>query len=493
MKMMKTLLKHVTITLGISLLLLLTSAPVHASQPTQISLPEVQSDARYSSESGHFSEGMAVVKKGSQYGYVDKTGKQVIDFLYDEAFDFHEGMAVVRKGEKWMYINPSGHELFSLQRAEYEYVLSFSEGFAAVRKGTKWGFINDKGKETIPFAYSDVKSFSNGIAAVKNPVKWGFIDKTGRNLIDAQYDDAKSFQEGLAAVKRGDKWGYIDTAGRTVINFLYDEVKDFSEDAAAVQKAGKWGFINRNGQEFIGLQYEAAKDFSDGLAPVKKVSKWGFIDKAGREFIAFTYDWAKSFGEGMALVVQNNMVGYVNRSGQEVIRVQYEQAGEFHGDVALVSKDGKWSILKKPLGITAPAYASAVYSHLAVTLNGEPVKGLEVYTINGSSYFKLRDIAKLAAGTGKKFSVDWNGGKKLISLVSGRDYIDNGTELTGGDGKNKQAVLSNAGLEVNGHDVYLTAYTIGGSNYFKLRELGDALGFSVSWDETTKTIVLKMR
>ena len=308
-----------------------------------------------------------------------------------------------------------------------------------------------------------------------------------------QYDEARNFKEGLAAVKIGDKWGYIDTAGQTVIGFLYDEAKDFSEGAAAVQRNGKWGFIARNGQEFISLQYETAKDFSDGLAAVKKVSKWGYIDKTGREYIAFAYDWAKNFCEGMGLVVQNNMVGYVNRSGQEVIRVQYEQAGDFRDGVALVSKDGKWSILKKPLGITAPAHAPAIYSRLAVTLNGEPVKGLEVYTIEGSSYFKLRDIAKLAAGTSKKFSVDWNKGKNLISLVSGREYIDNGTELTGGDGQNKQAVLSNAGLEVNGHDVYLTAYTIGGSNYFKLRELGDALGISVSWDEATKTIVLKMR
>ena len=59
---MKTLFKHVTMTLGIALLFLLTAAPVHASQFPQIALPEeVQSDTRYSTDSGQFSEGMAIV------------------------------------------------------------------------------------------------------------------------------------------------------------------------------------------------------------------------------------------------------------------------------------------------------------------------------------------------------------------------------------------------------------------------------------------------
>ena len=33
-----------------------------------------------------------------------------------------------------------------------------------------------------------------------------------------------------------------------------------------------------------------------------------------------------------------------------------------------------------------------------------------------------------------------------------------------------------------------TAYNIGGNNYFKLRDLGQALGFNVTWDDATRTV-----
>lgn len=35
----------------------------------------------------------------------------------------------------------------------------------------------------------------------------------------------------------------------------------------------------------------------------------------------------------------------------------------------------------------------------------------------------------------------------------------------------------------------LTAYTIEGNNYFKLRDLGSALGFNVSWSKDKGVII----
>ena len=45
-----------------------------------------------------------------------------------------------------------------------------------------------------------------------------------------------------------------------------------------------------------------------------------------------------------------------------------------------------------------------------------------------------------------------------------------------------------AAVRVNGQAPALTAYNLGGSNYFKLRDLGQALGFQVQWDEATRTV-----
>jgi hypothetical protein len=43
-------------------------------------------------------------------------------------------------------------------------------------------------------------------------------------------------------------------------------------------------------------------------------------------------------------------------------------------------------------------------------------------------------------------------------------------------------------MTVDGAAVALTAYNIDGSNYFALRELGGVLGFTVGYDEASRTI-----
>ena len=47
------------------------------------------------------------------------------------------------------------------------------------------------------------------------------------------------------------------------------------------------------------------------------------------------------------------------------------------------------------------------------------------------------------------------------------------------------AAISNQPVYVDGQRVYLTAYQIGGNNYVKLRDIGEAVGFNVYWDGTS--------
>ncbi len=47
---------------------------------------------------------------------------------------------------------------------------------------------------------------------------------------------------------------------------------------------------------------------------------------------------------------------------------------------------------------------------------------------------------------------------------------------------NIMATISNQAIYVDGQRVSLTAYQIGGNNYVKLRDIGEAVGFNVYWD-----------
>lgn len=122
-----------------------------------------------------------------------------------------------------------------------------------------------------------------------------------------------------------------------------------------------------------------------------------------------------------------------------------------------------------------------------VLVNGSSVS-FDAYTVTGNNYFKLRDLAKVLSGTGKQFNVSWDSTNKVINLVSGSPYTVVGGEMAAGDRKTKQAVVNSSPIYKDGVQVSLTAYTINGNNYFKLRDLGQVFDFGVTWDGTANTI-----
>lgn len=135
---------------------------------------------------------------------------------------------------------------------------------------------------------------------------------------------------------------------------------------------------------------------------------------------------------------------------------------------------------------------TAHVSRHKVTLNGAKAD-LAAYTINGSNYFKLRDLAKALDGLNTNFDVKWNAAQQRIDLTSKTAYTAVGGEQAALPAGNKAASLTNASVYLDGKPLNLTAYSIGGNNYFKLRDLGDALGFGVDWNADTMTMILTVK
>ena len=130
---------------------------------------------------------------------------------------------------------------------------------------------------------------------------------------------------------------------------------------------------------------------------------------------------------------------------------------------------------------------TAVPTSSKVLVNGKST-AFEAYNINGNNYFKLRDLAKVVSGTDKQFEITWDGKNNAINLISGKKYTVTGGELGKGDGKSKTATLCTSTIYKDGAVVSLTAYTINGNNYFKLRDVAQAFNILVTWDGATNTV-----
>jgi WG containing repeat len=205
-----------------------------------------------------FSSGMAVVgvrvksgkEEGTRFTIIDRQGKFILDnpqAYADERMLATEGLVAISVGEKWGFVDITGK--FVIQ-PQFSRVGMFADGLApaletyemsSLRCGkpdydgsSKYGYVDRTGKFTIPPQFADAKPFSEGLAAVKvsdpqsGKSKWGYIDRTGKFIIPAQFEDTWGgswhFVDGLAEVAvppkkygRNPSTGYIDRTGKFVI------------------------------------------------------------------------------------------------------------------------------------------------------------------------------------------------------------------------------------------------------------------------------------
>lgn len=176
-----------------------------------------------------------------KFGYVDETGEKVISYSYKEAYPFEEGMAKVRKGDKYGFINPKGK---AIGKIKYTVILPFTGSYCRVAvggsykdgvlKGEKWGFMNKRGEEILPPEYDEIGEFEDGIAFIRKGNKYGLINDDIDILLEPKQ----------AAVGTFDRFGYCWFAASGKVN----------KKSGKLEK-GKYGLINKEGEILIEPKY----------------------------------------------------------------------------------------------------------------------------------------------------------------------------------------------------------------------------------------------
>jgi hypothetical protein len=338
-----------------------------------------------------FSEGLARVRLGDKWGYIDKTGKEVIPLQYTGATSFSDGVAwvILPYSDKWGLIDKQGNQVLPFEYYAHWYSSIFSYGLSAVQTGRETGeyvFIDKTGKR-VTSVYDFVRPFSEGFAAVVVErdeetgllTKHRYIDKTGKYISSAtDFISYRTFQddgirlyfsEGLAPFRKDGKFGFIDRRGRMVIPPVYDYVQGFSDGLSVVWIDGKSGYIDKNGKMVIELNFEEEYRwikpgaFSDGLASViKSVGEWegkvGYIDKSGKVVIDFIYDaipghgyTANEFREGFAVQLLGEKYGIIDKAGNIVVPFVYEEIHSISEGMASVSISGRFQFSPKKWGV----------------------------------------------------------------------------------------------------------------------------------------------
>jgi len=285
----------------------------------------------------------------NKWGFVDSTGKVVIEPKYEAVKPFSEGLAAVVKDRRWGYIDKTGKEVIE---PKYDVVTPFSNDMAAVSKGGKWGYIDKTGKLKIELNYDNAKPFSEDFAGVQEGNTWSYITKEGKPIAGG-YRDVGKFACGLGAFRGEQGWGFIDETGKVIIKEKYSQATAHNKDCIAEVTTldGRFGLIDKAGVIVYKERLEAPSLFADGLSVIETKGRWGFVDKTGKFVIPATYFSAEKFNGGLALVRTKDGYGYVDPKGKMVIEAKFPNAQSFtdgeKGLAAVRIKDGKWGYIDR--------------------------------------------------------------------------------------------------------------------------------------------------
>lgn len=361
-----------------------------------------------------FSNGLARVSKDSdndgypEFGYINTSGDIVIPITYTDASHYNDSgytaVAVTFNDsatQKWGYIDKNGTQLTQFL---YDFAGDFEEGYAAIGiyssvydyYAPKFGFLNTSGRETISPSYSYAYEFSNGLSLVSNGSKYGYINNMGSLKISYNYNDATSFSEGLAAVCVNSKWGYINDQGQAVTEFIYDKASKFSEGFATVVYSGKTMVISNP---------TVATEEPEELT-VSATNSNIFVNGQLIAFEAYTINGYNYFKLRDLAAVSNGT--------KKQFEVTWNSSAK---SIELLSKTA-YTTVGGELGAGDMKDKIAVLNTSPLYINGK-AESIMAYTINGNNYFKLRDICQVF-----DIGVTWNGATNSIGIDHDISYTD---------------------------------------------------------------------
>ena len=210
-------------------------------------------------------------KKG-RWGYADAAGTIVIKCKYSEVQPFANGVAIVKQGEKYGFINeegkPVGNGIAYSSITNYpgtnNYLVSvggkksddtsksktrrllnldnFAGSCLVNVMDAKWGIVSNRGETILPIEYSEISSLKNGVAHVIKNKAWGLIGENMKLIVEPKkYTLISDFcDKGIALVQIGNKNGVIGLNGNVILEPKWDKVDIMpTEDSIFVSPSNK--------------------------------------------------------------------------------------------------------------------------------------------------------------------------------------------------------------------------------------------------------------
>lgn len=383
-------------------------------------------------------DGLVEIRSNKRIGYVDITGRVLLEPTYKSISEFVDGYAVVSKTsyyydedgrdrERSVYgvINSQFKEIIPCVFDSIEYEVEIGRFKTNVGYKTIDGrFIAAvDGKELlIDKKYKYCKSFDDtcaiAVRVVDEHVNYGLVDKKSNDILPPIFSRLDHIENELYKFKINDLYGLVNSKGNIILQNKYNGIGKFEDNLACVQvnvhsddRYGQrklYGYVDSSGNEILPPSYEFIGKRNHKYAVVMKNNLWGLFGVESHQLKIFPN--VSFLGPCMENLCKINvggiydinskkttggLWGYVTVDGEIVIEPTYEQAYGFSDGMAAVKLNGKWGFINSEGTIIVPCEYDEVEANFKDG-KGKLVKNDEIYIFDKSgsqidTYDKPRD------------------------------------------------------------------------------------------------------
>lgn len=312
-----------------------------------------------------FSEGLWAVRDSSTWkmGYVDMDGKIVIGFQYDECFPFYDGIACARLGTEYYFIDKTGKVLSKYASANQ---FHHKDGtlFGIYENGL-WGVYDAlSGEVIIPCEFDSTMLLGEDYFIIIKDGQYGVLDYNGNTVLSCVYDDiCQAFPEKDSVSQSVFLWkdgkrGYINLERMLLIEpGIYDYFWEDSGNLIKTEKEGKYGLLTWAGEVVLPCEYYTIYIEHTGLICFYRGGESGCMDQSGKVIVRCGEDeyfdirtddsWNPIVIEVTRQVNGEYKQGLVSLTGEVLLPQEYIlDRGYFHDDSVLFArKDGKVGVI----------------------------------------------------------------------------------------------------------------------------------------------------
>jgi hypothetical protein len=270
------------------------------------------------------------------YGMLSVTGDVLIEPQYEYLDLFSvDGLARFEDHGLWGFVDKTGKEVI---KAQYEDARVFSEELAAVKVDGLYGFIDMTGKMVIQPQFEDIiEGFKYERCVFGDNSNYGLMDMSGNVIFEPKYSGiAFCCSEYIVVTNTNGEYGVYDRDGNLVMDYQEMEVIDvdpegyifFSEKAITFQKLTDLdGSVKYSVDSENSFFYENYTDGCPYISRSENGELWGVYSLQTHEYtteIIYDHIWIYIESYDYSIVFIDDLFGLVSSSsGDSILPCQY--------------------------------------------------------------------------------------------------------------------------------------------------------------------------